>query len=61
MNNESATTDFPNSWREVWNEMRREWDRNPEHVYSGGPPPVTRMDVEQHPEVYDISRYRKGG
>ena len=27
MNNEAAATDFPNHWREVLNEMQREWDR----------------------------------
>jgi hypothetical protein len=27
MNNEAAATGFPNSWREVLNDMQREWDR----------------------------------
>jgi hypothetical protein len=27
MNNQGAARDFPNSWREAWNEMQREWDR----------------------------------
>ncbi len=27
MNNEATAAEFPNSWREVWNEMQREWDR----------------------------------
>jgi hypothetical protein len=27
MNHEATATDFPNSWREAFNEMQREWDR----------------------------------
>jgi len=34
-----------------------ELDRNPDHVY-GGPPKVSRLEVEQHPEPYNPSRYR---
>jgi hypothetical protein len=34
-----------------------EWDRNPDHIYAGAPT-VSKMDVEQHPEPYNPSRYR---
>jgi hypothetical protein len=27
MNNEATATNFPNSWRDVLNDMQREWDR----------------------------------
>lgn len=35
-----------------------ERDRNPDHIY-GGAPTVAKMDVEQHPEPYNPSRYRR--
>ena len=36
---------------------RREWDRNPDHIYQGGPT-ASRMEMEQHPEPYDPNRYK---
>jgi hypothetical protein len=32
MNNEGAATDFPNSWREAWSDMQREWGRLHEEI-----------------------------
>lgn len=32
-------------------------DRNPDHIYS--PPSPSPMDIEQHPELYNVRRYRR--
>ena len=29
----------------------RHRDRNPDHIYNGGPPPVSKKEIEEYPEV----------